>query len=125
MEFNGPHDTTVPAPLVPTVQVSWSQPRAWHGDTVKLRVQMGFVKPGFTLELNIYIQGNPVAFHGPVLLPINAAEMEWSYQISWAAKVIPPNTQAFVATARIVQYNLTSAICAPMLVDLAEPLFSA
>lgn len=125
MEFQGPHDTTVPAPLVQTVQVSWSQPRAWHGDTVKLRVQMGFVKTGFTLELKIFIQGNVAVFHGPVLLPITGAEMEYTYQIDWKTKVIPPNTQAFVATARVVQYNLTSAICAPILVDLAEPLFSA
>jgi hypothetical protein len=125
MEFFGPNDTIVPAPLVPTIQASWSQPRAWHGDTVEVRVQMGFVKIGNTLDLKIYIQGNPAPFHGPVLLPITGAEMEYSYKIDWSTKVIPANTQAFIVTARVVQYNLVSANSAPMLVDLADPLFSA
>jgi hypothetical protein len=126
MEFAGPHDNAVPAPVVPTIQVSWSQPRAWHGDTVKLRVQMGFVRPGFTLQLHIYIQGNPAAFDGPIALPITGSEMEHPYTIDWRTKNIPAGTRAFVATASVVELNnLTSANSPALLVDLFNPIFSA
>lgn len=125
MEFTDQHDKVVPAPLPSTIQVSWSQPRAWHGDTVTIRVRTSFVKNGSNIEILVFPDGSVNSLDGPIAKTIQNNQLDHQYKIDWKGKVIPANTNAFKLTAKVVELNLTSALSEPMLVDLSPPLFSA
>jgi hypothetical protein len=125
MHWSQLHNNTMDCLLTPTLRVSWSQPRCWHGDTVKILVRSTYVRNGGLITLNIYVVGNPVAVDTIANVVINGNSLDHTYKVDWKNKVVPPNSTNFEVTATLTTPNIVSAASAPMAVDLIVPVFSA
>ena len=87
MSFEQDHNNTMPVPTVPTLRVSWSQDRCWHGDTVKIHVRAWFVPDGTRVDLSI----NPTGVAAIATIPnlqINAGVLDHDYLVDWSTLVI-------------------------------------
>lgn len=125
MHFEQDHDHTTTIPLTPVLRVSWSRQRAWHGETVSIRVRSANVQPASVIELRIGPVGAP-AFDTVLALALNAGALDHNYVIDWRPpQAVPAGATDFVVVARLPAYNVDSAPSAPMQVDLSPPMFSA
>jgi hypothetical protein len=123
MQFEHDQNNAVPAPLTPTIRVSWSRARAWHGETVVIRVRCQFVPDGTQLALDVTTAAN-VAVETIGNLTINAGTKDHNYVLDWKVIAIAAGSEVFNVVGRLPQYPITSAPSA-LAVDVEPPLFSA
>jgi len=125
MSFEQDHNNTMPVPTVPTLRVSWSQDRCWHGDTVKIHVRAWFVPDGTRVDLSI----NPTGVAAIATIPnlqINAGVLDHDYLVDWSALVIAAGSKNFEVTAVLpTMANVAAPAAKAIQVDLPPPLFSA
>lgn len=124
MQFEQDHNNAVPAPLTPTVRVSWSRARAWHGETVVIRVRCQFAPDGTQLALDIATAAG-AAVETVANLTINGGRLDHNYVLDWKAIAIAAGSEAFQVVARLPQYPISSPPSPALAVDVAPPLFSA
>jgi hypothetical protein len=125
MHWSQQHNNTMDCLLTPTLRVSWSQPRCWHGENVKILVRSTYVKDGGQITFNIYAVGNPAAVDTIANVVINGNSIDYVYKVNWKNKVVPANSTNFEVTATLTTPNIVSAASNPMAVDLVVPVFSA
>jgi hypothetical protein len=124
MAFEQNHDNKTTVVMAPVLRASWARERAWHGETVTIRVRSANVQLGSALELRIGAVGT-AAFATLAPLALQAGKLDHNYTIDWRTLAVPPGSTDFEVVARLPAYNLDSAPSAPMKVDLLPPLFSA
>jgi hypothetical protein len=119
------HDNSDVVTIVPTLRVSWSQDRCWHGDTVKIRVRAWFVPDGTRVDLSI----NPTGAAAIATIPnlqINAGVLDHDYLVDWSTLVIAAGSKDFEVTAVLpTMLNVAAPAAKAIQVDLPPPLFSA
>ncbi len=121
-EFEQDHNNLIPAQVTPTLQVNWSQHRAWHGDTVKILVRTQMVNDGTKVKLEVKPKGGtPIESFTKDTVTGNTLDKD--YKIDWKKLQVPEDSQEFVVTATLTDFNVT-ADSDSLFVDLVPPLFS-
>src|SRR6188472_3814051 len=125
MNWQQNHNHTMDCPLTPTLRVSWSKPRSWHGENVTISLRSQYVKDGGQVTLEILATNDrttPVETLGP--LTLNNNRLDHVYRIDWKTKPVPAGAVTFEVKAILANPN-TVATSDPMAVDLVVPVFSA
>jgi hypothetical protein len=123
-KFEDNEDTKIVGTIQPSLAVSWARHRAWHGETVGIRVRTTVVPDGSSVDLTIVPDGSETVFDTPAKQTIQSGSADLDYKVDWKEKSIPADTYKFVVKAKISALNLNAA-SEPLTVDLRKPLFSA
>ena len=122
-EFEDVHNTLIPGVVTSKIQVTWSRHRAWHRETVHIRVRTEFVKDGTRIKLEIKVKGGK-SLDSLEKGTITGNANNQDYKIEWKDKKLKPEEAEVVVTASIKDPALT-ADSESLFVDLVPPMFSA
>src|SRR4051812_48239446 len=92
------HDNTMTVQLAPVLRANWSRERAWHGETVQVRVRSANVQPASALELRIRPIGG-AAFDTLQALALQGGALDHNYVVDWRAFVVPAGSTDFEVVA--------------------------
>jgi hypothetical protein len=119
--ITGQHDELHSGAITRVVRVFWSRQRAWHGETVKACVRTELVPDGAAVEIRVLSNGNHTEL-AKLDGTLEKGKLDADWVVDLAGKPLPRGETRFVLEAKIGK--LESVPSAPLVVDLAAPVFS-